>query len=463
MGRCALWLATALAVLMLAGCLATPPQYETPLIPVPKEYRADAMPSPLQGKQAVDNAPWWAQYGSAELVRLIELGLRNNAELRIARLQVAQAKIRATQAQAGSLPVLNAPLRMSTQGSGGTADSLQSSQLGLMGTYRLDIWGEQSATEEAAQLLVLRAMYARDNVQRTMVGALVSAYIGYLAAGDSLALARESERVAQSILQTVEKRLVLEDATLEELEQQRAAVAIQQAAIAAIENQQEDAKTILAKWTGMLVSDLNLTGEGLGNLRAPQVDAGLPSALLLQRPDIRMVEARMKAANANIELARARLLPPVDLSAQAGFSGLTLSQLLRPESFFWSAAASLAVTIFDGGRRQAEKDFAMSAHEEMVETYRQTIYQAIREVESASATLKFTQARLNAQNRSTRSALASFQIATDAYELGAADLPALLQTRKNYQRTADESQRTKAELLLAYASLSLALGADSSL
>jgi outer membrane protein TolC len=212
----------------------------------------------------------------------------------------------------------------------------------------------------------------------------------------------------------------------------------------------------------MLVADLHLAGEGLGNLRVPVVNAGMPSSLLLQRPDIRMVEARMRAANANIELARARLLPPLDLSAQAGMSGLTIAQLLQPESFFWNAAASLAITIFDGGRRQAEKDFAESAHEEMVETYRQTIYQAIREVESATATLKFTQARLDAQNRSMRSALASFKIATDAYDLGAADLPSMLQVRKNYQRSADESQHTKAELLLAYASLSLALGADAS-
>jgi NodT family efflux transporter outer membrane factor (OMF) lipoprotein len=461
MRRCALRLATTGIAVFLAGCLATPPKYEVLAPPVPKEYRDTGLPTQPPGGQAADHTPWWAQYGSAELVRLIDLGLRNNSELRIARLQVAQARIRATQAHAGSLPLLTAPLRIATQGSGGTADTLQSSQVGLMGTYRLDIWGEQGATDEAAQLQVLRALYARDNVQRTMVGGLVSAYIGYLASGDSLALARDSEAVAQNILQSVEKRLSLGDATVEELEQQRAAVALQQANVAALENQQEDAKTLLARLTGMLVSDLNLRGEGLANLRSPVVDAGLPSSLLLQRPDIRMVEARMRAANANIELARARLLPPLDLSAQAGVSGLTIAQLLQPESFFWNAAASLAVTIFDGGRRQAEKDFAESAHEEMVETYRQTIYQAIREVESAAATLKFTQARLNAQNRSARSALASFRIATNAYELGAADLSALLQARKNYQRSADESQRTKAELLSAYATLSLALGADA--
>jgi outer membrane protein TolC len=282
-----------------------------------------------------------------------------------------------------------------------------------------------------------------------------------LTAGDSLVQARESEDVAKNILQSVEKRLALGDATLEEVEQQLAVIAVQQANIASIENQQEDARTLLAKLTGMLVVDLNLTGEGLGNLRIPAVDAGLPSSLLLQRPDIRMVEARMRAANANIELARARMLPPIDLSAQVGLSGLTIAQLLQPESFFWNAAASLAVTIFDGGKRQAEKDFAVSAHEEMVETYRQTIYQAIREVESAVASLKFTQARLNAQNRSTRSALASFKIATDAYGLGATDLYSLLQARKNFQRSEDEVQRTKAELLRAYASLSVALGQDA--
>jgi NodT family efflux transporter outer membrane factor (OMF) lipoprotein len=444
------------------ACSTTGQSYKTPTVPLPETFRNsdvvfNSTRSEVFGKQA-----WWFQYGSAELNKLIEQALVTNPDLRIANLHIDQAKIRASQAKAGGLPTLTAPMQIAAQGSGGTVNTQQSSQLGLQGTYRLDIWGEQRATEESAELQVARAEFARDEVQRNLVGGLVTTYIGYLSAQDSMTLAGENEVVTADILRLVEQRLALGDATSDELEQQRAALALQQATKASMENQLEDAKTALAKLVGVLVADLPLlVGQGLDALTLPSVEVDVPSALLLQRPDIRMVEARMRAANADINIARARLLPPIDLTAQAGYSGMALAQLIQPQSMFWTSVVSLAAVIFDGGRRQGDKDFAESVHEEMVETYRQIIYQSIREVESAVASLRLTRARLGAQTRSTRSALASFKIATDAYELGAADLPALLQARKNYQRSEDESQRTKAELLRAFASLSLALGADA--
>jgi outer membrane protein TolC len=187
----------------------------------------------------------------------------------------------------------------------------------------------------------------------------------------------------------------------------------------------------------------------------------MPSTLLLQRPDIRVVEARMRSANANIEVARARLLPPLDLSVQVGYSGLALAQIFQPQSLFWNAASSLALTIFDGGRREADKLLAESAYEEMVETYRQTIYQALREVESALVSITTTRQKLAAQQRNARAMLSMFRVASDAYALGAADVSSLHQARRNYQRSADDLVRTKAELLRAHASLALALGTDS--
>jgi hypothetical protein len=260
-------------------------------------------------------------------------------------------------------------------------------------------------------------------------------------------------------LRTVERRLVLGDATADELEQQRAVLAVAQANLAALDNQLEDARTTLARLVGGLPAQLVIADQGLDALVDPSLHTGLPSDLLFSRPDIKLMEARMRAANANIDVARAKLMTPMDLALQTGYSGLTLSQLVQPQSFFWAAAASLAVTIFDGGRRQGDKDFAQSYHEEMVETYRQTILQAVREVESALSTLKSASTRLQAQRRSARAALAMFNIANQAYAAGAVDVTALLESRRNYQRSQDEYQRTRTDLLRAYASLSLSLGA----
>ena len=170
----------------------------------------------------------------------------------------------------------------------------------------------------------------------------------------------------------------------------------------------------------------------------------------------------MRAANADIEVARARLLPPIDLSVQGGYSGLSIAQLLQPQNFLLSTIASLAVTIFDGGRREGEKAYANAYYEEMVETYAQTVLQAIREVESALSTLRSTNLRLDAQKRSTRATLNLFKIASESFLLGAVDLTTVLDTRKNYQRSVDETQKLKADLLRSYVNLSQALGSTAS-
>lgn len=445
----------------LAACESTGPKVDTSSIPLPATFRnssglADAAPA-TNGMRA----DWWMQYGSEELNRLVDRSLAYNADLRVATLQLAQTKIRADQARGGRLPSLSAPMRAVVQSQGTTTDSTQNSQLGLSSTFRLDVWGEQRALVDSADMQLERAVHERENVQRTTIGNLVSAYIAYLSISDSILIARENEAVANEILRNVEKRMALGDATSDELEQQRAAVFSQLAAMPGLENQQEDQRNAISRLVGGLPGNLVLSNKGLDALQLPSVRAGLPSALLLGRPDIRMMEARMRSANANIDVARARLLPPIDLSTSVGYSGATLASLFQPQNFLVNTAAALVASIFDGGVKRGEQAFAQSYYEEMVETYGRTVLQAVRDVESALANLKATSRRLEAQKAVTRSALNLFKIGSDAYASGAIDQTALLESRKNYQRSADESQRAKADMLRSYATLSYALGLGS--
>jgi NodT family efflux transporter outer membrane factor (OMF) lipoprotein len=458
--RVAIAAALALAGLM-AGCESTGPKVDSVYIPIPPVYRnATVGGEPEPGVRSI-RADWWTQYGSEELNRLVDRALAHNADLRVATLQVAQAKIRADQARAGRLPSITAPVRAVVQGQGTTTDSQQNSQASLAGTFRLDVWGEQRALVDSADMQLTRAVHERENAQRNTIGSLVTTYIAYLSVSDSILIARENEAVAADMLLAVERRLALGDATSNELEQQQAAVFSQQVVLPGLENQQEDLRSAISRLVGGLPGNLVLSERGLDALQLPEVKTGLPSALLLDRPDIRMMEARMRAANANIDVARARLLPPIDLSAQVGYSGATLASLLQPQNLLASTAAALALTIFDGGVKKGEQAYAQSYYEEMVETYGKTVLQAVREVESALANLKATSRRLEAQKSVTRSALNIFKIGNDAFAAGAIDQTALLESRKNYQRSADETQRVKAELLRGYATLSYTLGLGS--
>lgn len=448
------------ALCLLAGCESTGPKVDASTFPLPAAYRnamapTEAAPAPTTGTV---RANWWTQYGSEELNRLVDRALAHNADLRVATLQVAQAKIRADQARAGRLPSLSAPVRAVVQSQGSNTDSQQNSQVTLAGAFRLDVWGEQRALVDSADMQLARAVHERENTQRNTIGSLVNAYVAYLSVSDSMLIARENEAVAADILRTVERRMALGDATADDLEQQRAVLFSQQVVLPGLENQQEDLRNAISRLVGALPGNLVLSDKGLDALQLPTVQTGLPSALLLGRPDIRMMEARMRAANANIDVARSRLLPAIDLSSQAGYSGATLATLFQPQNFLVNTAAALALSIFDGGVKRGEQAFAQSYYEEMVETFGKTVLQAVREVESALASLKTTGRRLEAQKAVTRSALNIFKIGNEAYAAGAIDQTALLESRKNYQRSADETQRVKAELLRNYANLSYALG-----
>ena len=448
------------AGLLLAACESIPEQNrisEEP--PLPSQYRNALSSSVREALDQPMDLAWWMDFGSQELDRLVDRGLANNPDLRIATLQIAQAKIRADQAQAGRLPNIGASGSAAAQNSGGDSNSRQSSQLSLQGSWRLDIWGEQSALVESADLQVLRAVHSRENVQRNMISGLVTAYIAYLSANDSIVFARENEKVSRDILKNIEARASLGDATADELEHQRANVFAIEAIIPRLENEREDIRNAIARLVGTVPGNLVLSETGVDGLLTPEIKVGLPATLLLRRPDIRMVEARMRSAKADIEVARARLLPPIDLSAQAGFSGLSLAQLFQPQSFILNSVASLAATIFDGGRRDGERAFAQAYYEELIAIYGQSIFQAIREVESAVANLRSTSLRLDAQKRVTRSALNLFRIGSEAYSLGSIDLTTLLESRKAYQRNVDETQRMKAELLRSQVGLAQALGA----
>lgn len=464
----------------LFGCLAKRSAYDVPAVPLAAQYKNQSPASdkdqgaapdkPLHSPLADDDTliDWWRYFGNAELDGLVNRGLANNPDLRIATIRLAQVKVRADQAKGGLLPNISLPALAARQAPGGTVGTVptaaasrapqNSFQGSLRGEFRLDVWGEQSSLVESANLQLWRAAYERDNVQRNVVASVVSSYVEYAALNDRLRVARDTERVLGATLRTMQRRLDLGDATIGEFEQQKALVFGLRAAIPSMEQQREDALNSLAFLVGSVPGAIALSEQGLDSLSVPSVVPGLPSSLLLRRPDVRMAEARLLSADADIDVARTRILPPVDLSAQSGYSSNMLSQFFLPKFFFWSTVASVTTSIFDGGKREGEKKFSEAVYEEMVENYARTIYQAMREVEGALATVRLAGKRLEAQKEASEAARRGWEINTKAYAMGGADHLTLLESERNYHRYLDEFQRSQMEYLRGYTSLFLALG-----
>lgn len=465
---------------LLPGCMTKRGDYDVPDIPLSAKYQnekpataSDAAsstrsPTATQNKDDAGFADWWRFFGNSELEGLINRGLANNPDVRIATIRLSQAKVRSEQAAGGLLPSLSAPMVVARQMPGGYVGSVPVGATGrdvttalqgsLRGDWRADIWGEQTALLESTQLQLWRAAFERDNVQRNVTAAIASSYIEFVTLNDRLRVAQETERILSKTLRIAEERLKIGDATAGELEQQRAVVFGLRAAIPTMEQQRIDAINTLAFTVGTVPGALKLSDQGLDSLTVPEIVPGLPSSLLLRRPDVKMAEARLLSADADIDVARARILPPLDLTTQAGYSANYLAQFFQPQQFFWTAIANLTTSIFDGGRRRGEKKYAEAVYEEMVETYARTIYQAIREVESALASVNLANKRLEAQQEAAAAAKRGWELNLKAFSIGGVDQTALLDSERNYHRMLDEYQRSQMEQYRGYIALFQALG-----
>jgi NodT family efflux transporter outer membrane factor (OMF) lipoprotein len=150
----------------------------------------------------------------------------------------------------------------------------------------------------------------------------------------------------------------------------------------------------------------------------PPIPIGVPSALLERRPDIAAAERRVAAANAQIGVAEAAFFPTVTLSASSGFESSSLSQWLTAPSRFWSVGPSISETVFDGGLRRAQTDFARAGYDASVGTYRQTVLTAFQAVEDNLAALRILEQEAQVQDEAVKDAEKSVTLTTNQYKAG---------------------------------------------
>ena len=479
--------------LILAGCsMIKRDHYDVPVVPLPNQFKnapaavsshpdsspsPDSKSSPAKPETKLDPVltEWWHTFGNSELDDLINRGLANNADVRIATFRLDQAKIRADQSHAGKGPTISAPISANRQfpyygvsgnpiqGIDGTTgpngNSIQPVfQAGLRADWRMDLWGELDSLAQSANLQLWRASFERDNAQGNVAASIASSYIEYLSFNDRIRVARETETVLSGMVAAVEDRMESGDATAIDLEQQKAAVFAVRATIPALEQQRDDALGNIAFLLGTVPESLTLSDNGLDSLALPSVIPGVPSTLLLRRPDVRMAEARLLAADADIDVARARVLPPLDLTAQVGYGSYYLSELFKPQALFWNTMANLSITIFDGEKLSKETDYAKAVHEEMVETYVRTIYQAVREVDVSLNAIRQTSKRLEAQKASVDASHQAWDFNSEVYAVGANDSLVLMDSERTYHRNLDEYHRIRMDRYQALVNLFHALG-----
>ena len=391
------------AVLCMGAC-SVGPNYKRPTVTVPTAYRdAGASEPATTGESAPSSAnlpassgsahsslgdeKWWVVFQDKELQGLIRAALKNNYDVRIAAARVLEAQAQLGITRADQLPSLDG---------GGNITSLRNPKIGPFPSYEVtqgqltasaawnvDFWGRYRRATESARATLLANEWAQKEVMATLVSNVASAYFQLRQLDLELEISKRtlgSRQDSLDLTKTLEQHGIN---SLLDVRQSEQLVYTAAAEVPDLERQiaqQENAISILlGNNPGDIPRGLKLTEQP----HLPEVPAGVPSALLERRPDIREAEQNLIAANAQIGVARAAYFPQIALMGTAGFESATLTNLFTGPAGVWTLAGSLTQPIFEGGRLESGVRLAEAQHEQLLLAYQQTVQGAFRDVSNA--------------------------------------------------------------------------------
>jgi NodT family efflux transporter outer membrane factor (OMF) lipoprotein len=446
-----------LTVCLLLSACGSPAQRPDSGIQPPAAWQ-----SPHTAVAAYDNQQWWNRFGSPQLGRLIEQARLGSYDLAAAIARVRQARADTVIAGGSQLPEVKAAVnanrekllrgdgysQLDADDSNKAVDYFDAS---LTASYEIDFWGGQRASRDSAQLGLKASEFDQATVELTLLSGVANGYAQALSLQEQSRIAELNLANAQSVLKLVQTRFDSGSATALELAQQKSLVAAQQRQLPLVQQQAQDARISLALLLGRPVQALSLGQEHFDQLTWPAINAGVPSQLLSRRPDIARAEAQLAAAQADVSVARAAMLPTVTLSAEIGSGSDSASDILR--SPFYNLSAGLLAPIFNNGRLGAQRDKATARQEELLEIYRGAIINGFADVEKALNSIRGLDEQRQWQSEELSQAQTAFNIAQSRYQAGAEDLLIVLET----QRTLYAAQDLNVQLRLSRMQASIAL------
>src|SRR5581483_5207054 len=313
-----------------------------PVVDVPPAYRAAPGMKPHAALPAPD---WWRSFGSRELTGLVERAHLDNLDIAAAVARIEQADAVTRIAGAPLLPLITASGTAQQSGATGVVPTNKFSAV-LNASYEIDVWGKNRAALRAAEFTATASRFDREVIVLSTVATVVNTYFQVLAAQDRLRIARNNVEAAERILKVFQDRIGVGTASGLDIAQQESLVAQQRASVPPLDQQLRQNMATLAVLLGEAPERLKVRGGTMSTIGTPRISPGLPSDLLLQRPDIREAEAQLAAADANVENARLQLFPSISLTGQGGFVSSALSTLFVPASAVYTLAGSVTQPVF---------------------------------------------------------------------------------------------------------------------
>jgi multidrug efflux system outer membrane protein len=438
--------------LMVVGC-SVGPDYRRPEIEEPAEWQYQDTSMVLDSAAiAAADTGWWEMFGDTVLTNLIHSALRENHDVRIAAARVEQYLGLYGVAKSDFFPKLDA------QGAARRGQSLLSGDgtferptanifaLELSASWEIDIWGKVRRATEAARADLLAAEESRRAVALSVVGFTAEAYIDLLSLDKQLDVARRTVASREMSLDLFRQRLDkgdISDLELSQIESQywlaKAQIPVLEKTIAQLEHA---LSVLLGRNPGRIPR-----GLPLDSLRLPGIPEGIPSEILEGRPDVRLAEEQLRAANARIGVAKSLYFPSISLTGLFGVASGDLSNLFTANAQTWAIGGGILAPIFHWGEISGQVDAAEAFQKQTLHVYVQAVQSAFRDAEDALVGRSRTQEQEEAQANQVRSLRQYERLARMRYRDGVTSYLEVLDAERSLFSTELEYAQTQGNLL----------------
>lgn len=457
----------AVLVAMLAGCVSLAPQFEQPPLPVPATF-PDVYGNPTTGGE---NAPstamigWKDYFTDPTLQTLIAQALDYNRDLRLAIQRVEEARAMYGIRRADQFPTIGisadlararVPADLSGLGRPVTANQFQ---VGVgLASWELDFWGRVANLKDAALQNYLASDAARQAVTLTVIEQVANSYLSLRELDERIMLMNETITSREKSYRIFTRRY--EEGSTSKLDLKQVETLWRQAVALGTQLQQERAtrvnalQVLVGKPVELPHRDVPLDDNAV----MADLPAGLPSDLLMNRPDIVGAEFQLRAANANIGAARAEFFPKITLTGSFGTASAQLDSLFTGPSRAWSFGPTVSLPIFDMGRREANLDVAKAQRDQAVTSYELAVQSAFRDVADAIAARQWLAEQVEALRATEQAQAERARLAQMRYDHGASPFLEVLDAQRDLLAAQQQLVETRRALLSSRVSLYSALG-----
>ncbi len=397
-------------ILSLSGCKVGP-SYTRPAMKYDSLFRF----AKSADTSSIANTGWIELFRDTVLQRIVKTALKNNYTVRIAYARVEEARASLHQVRGQQWPQISAQAAGGWQQqalpNGKTSEYSTISATGQL-SWEIDLWGKLRRSKEAARAGLFAQEAYRQSVRISLIGEIVSTYFSLLELDNELKITRDNVAIRQTSLELVRNKMTAGTASGLVVAQAEAELATATTRIPALEMKIGESENYLSILMGeqphMIRRGLALAEQiSIPAVRTP----GIPAQLILRRPDVMQAEQSLIAANANIGVARAMMLPSLGISGSIGSA-------FNPANMIYSAFGNLVAPVFGGGYLRAGVNKARAQQEQLLYSYQLTLITAIKEVSDRLLELEKLGETMHSQQKTVKAAQTAFDLSNQLYDAG---------------------------------------------